>query len=230
VEGPEERAEVKDGKVEVSLPGGELGRRRLFIAPVTERSAGEKPTAAEMERRGAYEPVLMRGESLVDQIRIPGIIIDRSSRTIVQRNLVHANGAQVAAFCKQIGGRLPTEWEWEYAARAGGNTARYGKLDDIAWYYDNSKFATHPVKQKAPNAFGLYDMHGNVWEWCGDWLGGYRLETIKDPKGAHGGVGRVCRGGSWLTSAEDCRVTRRNWYPLGYRHSNLGCRVCFSLG
>jgi formylglycine-generating enzyme required for sulfatase activity len=107
--------------------------------------------------------------------------------------------------------RLPTEAEWEYAARAGtvGNNA--GKLDSIAWYGANSKRQTHPVGQKQLNAWGLYDMQGNVWEWCQDWYDDsyYRNSPAKDPQGPSSGSLRVLRGGSWVTHTRDVRVTSR---------------------
>lgn len=95
--------------------------------------------------------------------------------------------------------RLPTEAEWEYAARAGDVSCRYGSLPEIAWFRDNSDGATHPVGQKKPNRFGLYDTLGNVWEWVQDWYGiTYYSQLVEfDPKGPPSGEYRVSRGGSW---------------------------------
>ena len=105
--------------------------------------------------------------------------------------------------------RLPTEAEWEYAARAGTAGNRYGNLDAIAWYRDNSEDRTHPVGQKAPNAWGLHDMLGNVYEWYGGWYGGYPGGVVTDPRGPGSGLFRVMRGGAWSSSGGGCRSSAR---------------------
>ena len=125
--------------------------------------------------------------------------------------------------------RLPTEAEWEYAARAGTTGARYGELNAIAWWHDNSYVSwsykeTRPVKQKAPNAWGLYDMMGSVWEWCSDWYGKYPTGSVTDPKGPRSGSDRVIRGGSWNRGPRNVRsAVRGAGYP-GYRDVTLGFR------
>ena len=125
--------------------------------------------------------------------------------------------------------RLPTEAEWEYSARAGTTGARYGELDAIAWWAGNAGNATHPVKQKAANAWGLYDMIGNVWEWCGDWSGGYPTGSVTDPTGPSSGSLRVLRGGGWwLDVARGVRSAGRYGYGPGNRVSNVGFRPVLS--
>jgi formylglycine-generating enzyme required for sulfatase activity len=125
--------------------------------------------------------------------------------------------------CK--GYRLPSEAEWEYAARAGTTSSRYGNLDSVAWYNRNSGSRTHPVGQKQPNAWGLYDMLGNVWEWTGDWYVAYS-GSASDPAGAAAGSFRVLRGGSWSNGyALRARAAFRGSDSPGVRGSYLGFRL-----
>jgi formylglycine-generating enzyme required for sulfatase activity len=124
--------------------------------------------------------------------------------------------------CK--GYRLPTEAEWEYAARAGTTGSRYGNLDSVAWYDENSGSGTHPVGQKQPNAWGLYDMLGNVREWTGDWYAAY-AGSASDPLGAGAGSLRVLRGGSCLYDARFARAAYRSSDAPAYRSGDLGFRL-----
>ena len=121
--------------------------------------------------------------------------------------------------------RLPTEAEWEYAARAGTPGARYGELDVIAWYSANSGRSTHPVGQKRPNMWGLHDMLGNVWEWVGDWYAEYPSGPVTDPGGSESGSRRVDRGGSWGSNARYVRSARRRNISPGLRSPSIGFRL-----
>ena len=123
--------------------------------------------------------------------------------------------------------RLPTEAEWEYAARGGDASPRYGPLADVAWFHDNSEGKTHPVGGKKPNAFGLYDTLGNVWEWVQDWYAAdyYAHSPETDPKGPDKGEFRVSRGGSWRGIARGlARVSSRYSLKPSVRSIVVGFR------
>jgi formylglycine-generating enzyme required for sulfatase activity len=137
--------------------------------------------------------------------------------------------------------RLPTEAEWEYGARAGSGKAfsngdisglgcgKDNQLRKTAWYCGTSDERTHAVGQKKPNAWGLYDMHGNVWEWCLDWYGPYSFGEVTDAKGPPDGKYRISRGGSWYDGAGLCRSAYRGRFSPGRRNGDLGFRLVKSL-
>ncbi|MEM9388215.1 MAG: formylglycine-generating enzyme family protein [Pseudomonadota bacterium] len=119
---------------------------------------------------------------------------------------------------------LPTEAQWEYACRAGSDTPRYGDLRDIAWYSQNSKRKTHPVATLAPSRWGLYDMLGNVWEWCADGLRRYSEDPALNPADVSAGDARVIRGGSWALRARYVRCACRYALVPSLRYGTLGFR------
>ena len=129
--------------------------------------------------------------------------------------------------------RLPTEAEWEYAARGGNKSKGYkysgsNTIDNVAWYTDNSSSQTHDVKTKQANELGIYDMSGNVYEWCQDWYGSYGSGSQTNPKGPASGSNRVNRGGSWCYYAKGCRVSFRSYDNPADRYYYLGLRLSLS--
>ena len=139
-------------------------------------------------------------------------------------------GAQ--AFCEWLGGSLPTEAEWEYAAKGGKESRNYkfsgsNNLQEVAWFQDNATERSQPVGQKKPNELGLYDMSGNVWEWCYDW---YQFEYYQDspsetPTGPETGDSRVIRGGAWNMGGWNCRVSNRSSKGPGITYNYYGFRL-----
>ena len=164
-----------------------------------------------------------------------------------QRPVERVSWEDAQIFIKKLNGitgkhfRLPSEGEWEYAARGGPHKSPYryagsDKLKEVGWFEDNSHGETKPVGLKAPNELGLYDMSGNVWEWCEDWYGGSdyyqeckRTGLTENPAGPKSGSLRVFRGGSYFSGALLCRVAYRNHSTPSLRHRYLGFRLALSL-
>jgi formylglycine-generating enzyme required for sulfatase activity len=140
--------------------------------------------------------------------------------------IVNVGWDDAQAYCGWAGGRLPTEAEWEYAARGGSTEARYGPIDEVAWYDQNSGNRTHDVGQKRANGFGLYDVLGNVWEWVNDWYDEnyYQSSPAQDPQGPGSGQYRVLLGGSSLGNSSFVRVSYRVMVNPALRHDDIGFR------
>jgi formylglycine-generating enzyme required for sulfatase activity len=182
----------------------------------------------------SYEAEVEAGEMPVHRVRVKGMLM---GRTEVTRGLWQAvmggnpltrddeklpvtgvTYPDIEAFIRALrlrtglGFRLPTEAEWEKSCRAGSTGEHYGPLDKIAWYADNSGMKPHPVGGKAPNAYGLYDMLGNVWEWCSDWNSEtyYRQSPYADPTGPATGERKICRGGGFRHRGRYLRAAHRN--------------------
>lgn len=172
-------------------------------------------TQSEWQAVMGNNPALFKGENFP---------VERVSRTDCEIFIRRLNQLTGLRF------NLPTEAQWEYAARGGKESGGYiyaggNTVQTVAWYTDNSQERTHAVGQKLPNELGLYDMSGNVWEWCQDVYGDYQAVLQTNPTGPVQGEKFVFRGGCWNEEAGSCRVALRNYWTSDYRHSVLGLRL-----
>lgn len=201
------RVELSDRRTEHRWPV-ELAAFRLAARPVT------RAQYAAIMGDGTGDELPVDSVSWDDAVRFCNRLSEREGLTPVYRGA----GADTERALSADGYRLPAEAEWEYACRAGTTSPRYGKLDEIAWYRGNSGGTAHPVGRKRPNAWGLSDMLGNVWEWCWDFY---------DP--AVYGEYRVLRGGGWFDEHWSCRASvRRRSHPT-LRLDDIGFRVARSV-
>jgi formylglycine-generating enzyme required for sulfatase activity len=221
----------------VLIPAGEF----MMGSPGSDRSAAssEKPQHRVRITRPFY-----LGKYLVTQEQWETVMGDNPSQFKGPKNPVETvSWEECQPFLDKLNVKsgpaagkfqLPTEAQWEYACRAG-STTRYccgdeeSGLGEYAWYRTNSENCTHPVGEKKPNAWGLCDIHGNVWEWCQDWYdeGYYANSPADDPRGPETGSDRVVRGGPWRRPARSCRSANRGHVKgSAARGNDLGLRVC----
>jgi formylglycine-generating enzyme required for sulfatase activity len=211
------KVNAKDGLTYVWIPPGTFSMG--CSQGDSECNDDEKPTHKVTITRGYW-----MGQTEVTQDafkRVTGSNPSRFKGGHLPLETVNWNEAQ--AYCQAVGMRLPTEAEWEYAARAGDTSARYGPLDSVAWYNGNSS-TTHEVAKKQANRFGLFDVLGNVWEWTADWFGPYSAYSQRDPRGPSSGQYRVLRGGSSYDFPGGARASARVWYEPEVRVDVIGVR------
>ena len=220
---------IPAGTFTMGSPVGEVGRNHPFETP-------HEVTLTTSYYLGVYEVTQDQYEKVMGA--------NPSGFKGAKNPVENVSWEDAVSFCKKLSEmpeekaagreyRLPTEAEREYACRAGSTTAySFGEaassLGDYAWFAQNAQNKTHPVGEKKPNAWGLYDMHGNVWEYCQDWYAAYPPDASTDPQGPNGGSYRVNRGGSWLNGAANCRTANRYTYVPSYRSSNNGFRLALS--
>lgn len=191
------------------------GLTYVWIAPGTfQMGCSNGDTKCEKDEKPVHTVKLTQGfwigQTLVTQAAYQKVIGSNPSTFKGEKLPVDTVSFDDAtAYCTKVGMRLPTEAEYEFAARGGSAAARYAPLDEIAWYSANSMGKTHEVAQKKPNAYGLYDMLGNLWVWTADWFGLYTNAAATDPKGPATGPAGVSRGGSWRNDASRIRVSAR---------------------
>ena len=217
----QQQVNPKDDLVYVWIPPG---RFRIGCSPSdTECDNNEKPVHEVSLSKGFW-----MGQTLVTQVayqRVTGRTLSYFSGSKFPADSVTWDEAQ--SYCQVTGMRLPTEAEWEYAARARNTANRYGVIDEIAWYGVNSAEHTHDVMQKQSNAWGLYDMLGDVWEWTADWLAPYGDigdGGSVDPQGPTAGKLRVLRGGSWANGPAFVRISARSGNEPDHRSNVVGFR------
>ncbi|MFF7469698.1 SUMF1/EgtB/PvdO family nonheme iron enzyme [Streptomyces sp. NPDC008092] len=211
---PAGQVTLSDRRTQRSWPV-ELAPYRLSACPVTQalyaQVTGRRPSTAQGDR------LPVESVSWWDAVRFCNALSERDGFAPAYRFPADGEGAEWDASAD--GYRLPTEAEWEHACRAGTTGPRYGELDDIAWYRGNSDERIHDVGARHPNAWGLHDMLGNVWDWCWDV---YDAEVY--------GTYRVLRGGGWFDEHWSCRASARRRSHPAFQVDDVGFRVARSVG
>ena len=229
---------ISGGTFTMGSPANETGRssnegpqRQITVSSFY---LGRHPvTQAEYQEIVGTNPSAFKGQNLpVEQVSWFDAV-NYCNKLSIREGLTPAytiNGNNVTWNLDANGYRLPTEAEWEYACRAGTQTPFYTgiSIGDAGWFSGNSKGRSQPVGEKLPNSWGLFDMHGNVLEWCWDWLGNYSGGAQTDPKGPNSGTNRVYRGGSWRFDAHQTRSAYRFGNHPFLKTFFLGFRVARS--
>lgn len=219
---PTTKINPKDGLKYIQVPAGKF---EMGCSPGDDECGiDEKPVHEVAITKGFWI-----GQTEVTQAAYQKVMKKNPSRSKgADRPVEQVSWDEAKKYCELAGMRLPTEAEWEFAARAGTQGARYDNLDKIAWYDKNSNSQTQPVATKYPNAWGLYDMLGNVWEWNADWYDEryYEQKVTKDPKGPSGSPNklRVLRGGSWNSNPRNARASIRNGNVPSVQYIYIGFR------
>ena len=207
---------VEGGTFQMGSTDGDSDEKPVHQVSVSSFSIGQTEVTQEL-----WEAVMGTNPSSFKGLKLP---VERVSWNDCQTFITKLNQLTGKTF------RLPTEAEWEFAARGGNSSKGYtyagsNTIDDVAWYTSNSSSKTHEVATKQANELGIYDMSGNVWEWCSDWYGSYSSYAQTNPTGAGSGSHRVYRGGSWNRSARSCRVSCRDYYAPSGRYGIIGLRL-----
>ena len=244
----EEKAAAREREATVAeAPEGPISELESNMVWIDGTGAGTFRMGSPDDEQGRLET-----EGPAHDVRLDGFHISATQVTqaqyeaVIGNNPSHFKGAErpvervswdeAMTFCEELTKRtgraytLPSEAQWQYACRAGSEAAYcFGDdeatLDEYAWYSKNAKGQPHPVGEKKPNAWGLYDMHGNVWEWCRDWYGDYKAEPQDNPTGPENGSYRVRRGGGWTDDPQYCRSAIRGTFSPVNRYGCLGFRV-----
>jgi len=232
---------VEGGSFQMGSNDGEIDEKPVHRVAVSSFYIGKyEVTQKQWQAVMGNNPSNWKGDNLpVEQVNWYDCVefCNKLSRKEGLTPCYSGSGSSITCDWTANGYRLPTEAEWEFSAR-GGNQSKgdtysgSNTVGDVAWYGSNSGGKTHPVGQKQANEQGIYDMSGNVWEWCWDWYDSsyYGKSPAASPKGADGGSSRLLRGGSWNDNDRDCRVANRLDLSPGSRYGSLGLRIVRGYG
>ena len=230
---------VQGGTFQMGSNSGDSDEKPVHTVTVNDFYIGKyEVTQKEWKEVMGSNPSNWKGDNLpVEQVSWYDAVefCNKKSRKEGLTPCYSGSGKSITCNFNANGYRLPTEAEWEYAARGGNKSKGYkysgsNSIGDVAWYSSSSGNKTHQVGTKRQNELGIYDMTGNVWEWCWDWKGSYSSNSQTNPKGASSGSGRVVRGGSWRNGTDYCRVAYRDCnYPVSsFSSRSMGFRVARS--